>query len=78
MLYSLQCPWVARSIVELKVIAEKNGLKVNIKEIKDAHEAQHGPSIYSAFNLINDGKLLAEHYISSRRFLNIIKKELLK
>lgn len=34
------------------------------------------PSIYATFNLINNGKLLADHYISLTRFNNIIKKEL--
>ena len=77
-IYSLQCPWVARSIAELKVIAEENGLKMKIKEIRDSHEAQFGPSVYGVFNLTYNGKLLADHYISGRRFLNIIKKELPK
>ena len=74
--YTNQCPWVARSIPELKEIAQKNGFKLKITELKNAKDAQNAPSIYASFNLIYDGKLLVDHYISSRRFENIIKKEI--
>ena len=42
----------------------------------DAETAQNAPSIYASFNLVYNGKLLANHYISSKRFLNIINKEI--
>jgi hypothetical protein len=74
--YSNQCPWVARSIKEISEIAKKKRLKLKITELKNAKEAQNAPSVYATFNLIFDGKLLADHYISSRRFENIIKKEI--
>lgn len=74
--YSNQCPWVARSIEDLKDISEKKGLKLKIIELKTAKQAQEAPSIYAVFNLINNGELLADHYISNRRFQNIISKEL--
>jgi len=74
--YTNQCPWVSRSIKELSEIANKKGLKLKIVELENARQAQDAPSIYTAFNLIYNGKLLADHYISSRRFLNIIEKEL--
>ncbi len=75
-IYSNQCPWVARSINELEEIARKNGLKLKITELKTAKQAQNAPSIYSVFNLVYDGKLLTDHYISNTRFLNILRKEL--
>ncbi|MBU1625920.1 GNAT family N-acetyltransferase [bacterium] len=73
--YSNQCPWVARSIDTLRMTATKEGLNIQINEIKNAREAQDAPSIYAVFNLINNGKILADHYISQRRFQNIINKE---
>lgn len=76
-IYSNQCPWVTKSIKDLCITAEKNGLKVNVTEIKTAKQAQKAPSVYSVFNLIYNGKLLADHYISTTRFQNIIKKEIL-
>jgi hypothetical protein len=77
-IYSNQCPWVSRSIKELTDIAKKEGLKLKITELKTYKEAQNAPSIYAVFNLIYNGKLLSDHYISSRRFQNIIKKEIKK
>jgi hypothetical protein len=75
-IYSNQCPWVARSIKELSDIVNEKGLKLNFTELKSAKNAQNAPSIYSIFNFIYNGKLLADHYISSRRFQNILKKEI--
>jgi ribosomal protein S18 acetylase RimI-like enzyme len=75
-IYSNQCPWVARSIKELAEIAVKNGLELKITEMKTAEQAQNAPSIYSVFNLVYDGKLITDHYVSNTRFLNILKKEL--
>ncbi|HVP36733.1 MAG TPA: GNAT family N-acetyltransferase [Terriglobales bacterium] len=73
--YANQCPWIARSIKNLCEIAERKDLKIKITELKSAKEAQNSPSVYGTFSLIYNGKLLADHYISSTRFLNIIKKE---
>lgn len=75
-LYSKQCPWVARFIEEIKPILQQKKIKMDIVEIDSAAKAQNAPGIYSVFNLIKDGKLLADRYISTTRFLNIIKKEL--
>jgi hypothetical protein len=73
--YSNQCPWVARFISELdKEIIRK--LNVKIKELKTPQQAQNAPSIYSVFTLIKEGKILADHYISGTRFNNIVNKEI--
>lgn len=74
--YSNQCPWVARSIRDLTAIAKEKGLDLKVTELKTAKEAQNAPSIYGTFTLINDGKIFADHYLSTTRFLNILKKEL--
>jgi predicted GNAT superfamily acetyltransferase len=74
-MYSKQCPWVARFVEDVKSAAGRLGIRTKIHEIKSAAEAQKGPSVYSAFNLIKDGRLLADHYISMTRFGNILKKE---
>lgn len=73
-IYSRQCPWVARFIEEAKPVIKEQGLKVKFHEIKSAEEARSTPSVYSVFNLVKDGKLLADRYISTGRFSNIIKK----
>lgn len=71
--YTRQCPWVDRFVGEMK--KRFSELDITINELKTAYEAQHAPSIYTSFNLIYNGELLSDHYISERRFENIIKKE---
>jgi hypothetical protein len=74
--YSRQCPWVARFIEEIQpMLAEKN-LHPHITELTTAAQAQKAPSLYGVFNLIYNGRLLADRYISTTRFANILKKEL--
>lgn len=75
LLYSAQCPWVARFVCELKDFATGNGLQIKVSEFTTPQEAQHSPSPYGVFNLIHNGKLLADHYISLTRLTNILKKE---
>ena len=72
--YSHQCPWVNRFMDEMK--DRINELDISITKIDNAKDAQHSPSLYATFNLIYDGNLLVDHYISAHRFENIIKKEL--
>jgi GNAT superfamily N-acetyltransferase len=74
-LYSKQCPWVARLINEVQPVLVKNGISARIKEIETAFEARQAPSVYGVFNLIHNGKLLSERYISTTRLQNIINKE---
>ena len=73
--YSKQCPWVARFMEELKPILKREELSLDIHELTSALEAQNAPSHYATFNLIKDGRLLADRYISTTRFMNILKKE---
>ena len=74
--YSRQCPWVARFIEEVKPIIDEKKLDISITELTTPEQAQHAPSLYSVFNLIYNGRLLADRYISATRFRNIIEKEL--
>jgi len=73
-IYSKQCPWVARFIEEAKPIFIKEKIVVSIQEIETADQAQKAPSLYGVFNLIYNGKLLADRYISTTRLLSIVKK----
>jgi len=74
--YSNQCPWVARGIKGMIEIARANGVKLKVFEMRNPQIAQQAPSVYATFNLICNGRLLADHYISHHRFRNIIEKEL--
>jgi hypothetical protein len=75
-LYSKQCPWVARFMEEVKPVLKEENLQPAILELKNAGEAQKAPSPYAGFNLVYNGKILADRYISVTRFKNIINKEL--
>lgn len=74
--YANQCPWVARSIEEIKEYRDKENIPITIKELTTPKQAQNAPSIYGVFNLVYKGKLLIDHYVSLTRFKNILKKEL--
>lgn len=75
LLWSDQCPYIAKSIKEMKeTIAQRYGIKARIIEMKNAKEAQNAPSPYAIFSLIHDGNLLAFHPISNTRFKNIMDK----
>jgi L-amino acid N-acyltransferase YncA len=69
-LYTDQCPWVSRFVSEI----DSKKYNIKITQLKTAKQAQSAPSIYATFNLIKDGKILADRYISKTRFENIIKK----
>jgi len=74
MIYTRQCPWVARFIEEVKPVLAEHNLEPTITELTTAHQVQNGPSLYGTFNLVYNGKLLADRYISVTRFKNILKK----
>ena len=74
-IYTRQCPWVARFIEEIMPIIRQEGIEVELKELTTAREAQQAPSVYATFNLVKDGRLLADRYISVTRFKNILAKE---
>lgn len=73
LVYTKQCPWVARFVNELDQ-ETIDDLGLTITELRTPQEAQNAPSLYTTFNLIHDGKLLADRYISNTRFRNILRK----
>ncbi|MEE4178112.1 MAG: GNAT family N-acetyltransferase [Bacteroides sp.] len=74
-LYSRQCPWVARLIDEIREEGLEDKLKMQIKELTVPSEAQQAPSSYAVFNLLHNGRLLADRYVSVTRLKNILEKE---
>ncbi len=71
-----QCPYIAKSVRDIGETADKKyGAKVRVVELADCREAQDGPSAYGVYGIIYDGRLIADHPISRRRFINIMEKE---
>ncbi len=76
LIYADQCPYFIKSVDVVKKVSKEYGIGLNVLLINNAKDAQQAPSFYGTFNLIYDGKLIAEHYISEKRFRNILEKEL--
>jgi len=70
-----QCPYLEKWVKEIiKTAQEIYGIKAKIVELKTYKDAQNAPSAYGTFSIVYNGKLLADHPISNRRFMNIMDK----
>lgn len=78
LVYCAQCPMLPKSVNDLSEMAAEHGLKLKVTVLKSAHEAQNAPSYYGVFNLVWNGRLLSDHYVSKGRFKNLLKREILK
>ena len=76
LLHASQCPWHEKSVEAISELAATRGINLKVQKIQSSEEARNGPSGFGVFALLNDGKLLEDHYISSKRFENILNKEL--
>jgi len=74
MIYANQCPMFAKCVIDLTETANEQKRSLKISEIKKPRDAQKAPSGYGVMNIMKNGKVIADHYISSRRFENILKK----
>lgn len=71
-----QCPYVTKSVREITETAEKQyGITPNVVELKNCRDAQNAPSAFAIFGIVYDGRLVADHPISNKRFMNIMDKE---
>ena len=73
--YADQCPMFAKCIPDLKAVAINSNVVLKISEIKNSKDARNAPSGYGVMNIIKDGKVVEDHYISGKRFENILKKK---
>lgn len=74
LIYSDQCPWHDKAVNVITQSAEKSGINLKVTRLETPEMAQKAPSGFGTFTLINDGKVLADHYISKTRFENILKE----
>ncbi len=72
--YTDQCPWHLKSVRDIQTIAKEQSINLQVKKLETHLEAQASPSGFGGFNLIHNGRLLADHYISGTRFKNILKE----
>ena len=78
LLYADQCPWHEKSAIALLNAAHDYDIDLKVTKISTAQEAKNAPSGFAVFNLLHDGKLLEDHYLSETRFRNILKAEFVK
>ncbi len=76
LIYADQCPWHEKAVLALSKTAKEQGVALKLKKLTSAAEAQKAPCGFGVIALVNDGKLLEDHYISETRFKTILKKEL--
>lgn len=76
LVYADQCPWHEKSAFDLLNTAMDYGIDLKLKKITTVDEAKQAPSGFGVFNLLYNGRLLEDHYISATRFKNILRKEL--
>ena len=75
--YAAQCPYLLKSVNDLSQMAGEHGLEVKVTLLGSAREAQNAPSYYGVFNLLWNGRLLSDHYVSRGRFRNMLKRDIL-
>ena len=69
-----QCPCVAKSAREILETAQSLGMDSRVKELNTCRQAQNAPSPYGIFNIVYNGRLIADHPIGRTRFKNIMKQ----
>ena len=71
-----QCPYTVKNVREISETSEKTyGIKPNVINLKNCEEAQNSPCAFGTFCIVYNGKVVAEHPISNKRFTNIMDKE---
>jgi ribosomal protein S18 acetylase RimI-like enzyme len=70
-----QCPYTVKNVNEISETARKEyDLKASVISLENHEEAQSSPCAFGTFCIVYDGKIIADHPISNRRFINIMSK----
>lgn len=71
-----QCPHNFKMVHDIAQIAkDRYGIEARIVEYRNYRQAQNAPWPFAVSGVLYNGKLVADHPISGRRFLNIMDKE---
>lgn len=71
--WSDQCPYIRKSVADVSETARSMGIGLKLVELKDCKAAQSMPNPYGTYCMIYNGEIVADHPVSSKRFLGIIK-----
>jgi hypothetical protein len=72
-IYANQCPMYAKCIPDLKSVAKSKNVSLKISQLKNSKDARNAPSGYGVMNIVKNKTVIADHYISGKRFENILK-----
>ncbi len=75
LLYANQCPWHVKAAAALRDCAAGYGIDLFVHEVTDPQEAQTMPGGSGTFALLHRREVLADHYISTTRFTNILGEQ---
>ncbi|MFC2103173.1 GNAT family N-acetyltransferase [Bacteroidota bacterium] len=73
--YANQCPMFAKCIPDMQSVVKNKDLSIDISELKSSEAARKAPSGYGVMNVLSNGIVVADHYISGKRFENILNNE---
>jgi GNAT superfamily N-acetyltransferase len=70
-----QCPYTVTNVGEIRETAEETyGIRPTVIDLRSCEEAQRSPNPFGTFCIIYQGKIVAEHPISNKRFMNIMDR----
>lgn len=71
---SAQCPYSIKNVNAIMETAARSNHPVTLIDADDADTAQHTPSAFGTFCILQDGKVISHHPISNTRFENILRE----
>ncbi len=70
--YTAQCPFTAKYVPILEVVANENDVSIHVHEITTCGEAKSAPSAVTTFSLFIDGEFVTHELMSEKKFMGII------
>jgi len=74
-IYANQCPMFAKCIPDLKSVAKSKNINLKESQLNNSKDARNAPSGYGVMSIVKNKTVIADHYISGKRFENILKIE---
>lgn len=74
--YTAQCPFTAKYVPLLDVVANENDVPIRIHQIDSCEKAKAAPVAYTTFSLFINGKFITHEILSEKKFVKIINDQL--
>jgi N-acetylglutamate synthase-like GNAT family acetyltransferase len=70
--YAYQCPYTAKYVPLIEVIAKENSIPFKAISLETAQEAQNAPAPFTSYSLFYNGKFVTNEILSAKKFENIL------